>query len=615
MKKMLRFVGIAALAAVIGFGFASCEGPAGLTGTAGGTGGRGNDGAVIGPATYLSVGGANLVDGVYVVIAPDEIAIGEVGHGFYETITLTSTVAKVIESIDFNPAQVAVALVGPAFQAHSIAGGNLPINVGPGVPSVQLRLTPQAGFFANNARTSADITIRGSYGTVEFARTVRLELVVGVDKALLVERIAYAEARLAETFLQVPEAERAHGRFYATDAVRTRLQNAITAAGTNLGDARTAHGNAETRAAVVTGNNAVNGFINTLNLEISTLTTARGLAHSVDMPVTWAITGTTAGALRPIGPTPLTLTSTPVATGVEPPGVAFQWQRRADEGSDWVDIPGATGNTFILSYGRVRNGEHVRAVITHANFATRYTSHIVVGAAAAPAIALSPGSQTVYNYAADYVQVTAALTGAVTAANIVWTIVVHDNADPPQVVTTGYTIARIGNSTAVPGTGAGSLTVTGPGPMFVHFLEDVGDGYTVTLTAVYDNAETITSNAVVFTLDTAPPSLVLEFTGGGYEVDNTTEVTRTVTATVGGGVTYATLTWLIFVFVDEDALDDDEPLGEAAANAVVTLTGTGAARTVTFLAGGGDNEYIVLVTVFCEETDEDDFVYFVIDRS
>jgi len=33
MKKMLRFVGIAALAAVIGFGFASCEGPAGLTGT------------------------------------------------------------------------------------------------------------------------------------------------------------------------------------------------------------------------------------------------------------------------------------------------------------------------------------------------------------------------------------------------------------------------------------------------------------------------------------------------------------------------------------------------------------------------------------------------------
>jgi len=38
MKKMLKSFGIAAVAAVIGFGFASCEGPAGLQGTPGGPG-------------------------------------------------------------------------------------------------------------------------------------------------------------------------------------------------------------------------------------------------------------------------------------------------------------------------------------------------------------------------------------------------------------------------------------------------------------------------------------------------------------------------------------------------------------------------------------------------
>jgi len=406
MKKMLRFVGIAALTAVIGFGFASCDTGAGLTGERGPQGGQGlPEPAAPVPGAGLSLVGTTLRAGISIVDYAPNVAYTELGY-FYSTITLqnTSTVRKYIDDIDYNLAQVSVVRVeAPVVVALSFTS----IALEPG-ESVQFRIIPQAAHFTNNASNYADITIEGSYGAVTFERIVRLELTVGVDKSALEALIADAEGLLLATrVLPALAADRQHGYFYATQDAIDDLEDALEDAEEGLDDVIYYHNDAETRAEVLAGNAAVTALIGPLQLAIGTFERLRGNAHSVPMPGTFAISG---AATRAIGSE---LVVTRENTTVPPIGeITFQWQRRVGGTGDWVIIPGAPVTyTFTPTYGMVRPNDHVRAVASHINHASATTNHVAMLAPAAPA--------TVLNAISDQnVLVGQAVTVAVTGTNL-----------------------------------------------------------------------------------------------------------------------------------------------------------------------------------------------------
>jgi len=86
MKKTLRLLGITAIAAIIGFGFASCEGPAGLQGPGGGTGAAALVRVAVGGNAAASdyAGDASYLINFGSTLAPAELAVNR-------DLTITNT--------------------------------------------------------------------------------------------------------------------------------------------------------------------------------------------------------------------------------------------------------------------------------------------------------------------------------------------------------------------------------------------------------------------------------------------------------------------------------------------------------------------------------------------
>ena len=377
MKKMLRFVGIAALAAVIGFGFASCEGPAGLTGTAGAGGQPGDPGEDFRPAAGLSISGAARTDvvGVYEFVYPHNLAIGEV---FYHIITLqnNSPVDKDIVSVtstDFIVTRAADEVGGPIL---------VPLSVAPFVELEQggfarIRLTPLTGAFGDNATNTGTVTITGYYGGRSFTKTIEITLTVGVDVGVLERRRDFADALLAEIAAEpTATTSRAPGGYYVDPALRAALVLARDAVPGQLAAVNTDHGNATTRVAAADGQLVVTGHVNTLNAAITAVELGRNREPFPPMLGTWTIATTPAPALG----NAITVTI-PSGEGIPTTGFTYQWQRQV--GSVWVYIPGASARSFTLLYGAVRVGDNVRAVIGHPAHRATFTNAVVVTAPAA----------------------------------------------------------------------------------------------------------------------------------------------------------------------------------------------------------------------------------------
>jgi len=412
MKKMLRFVGIAALAAVIGFGFASCEGPAGLTGGTGPGGGQGEEGiqgppgSILSPAANLSLGGAGTVDpslGLY------RIDLGNVAHaelgddGFYHIITLSNTglVTKSFDALGLDldhfdvdwahddvqgPVVVLSLLANPALAGFDLLPGE----------TVRIRLLPRPEHFANNSRGTEEIAITGSYMGRRFSRTVAITLTAGVYAEELERLIEYAEARFApvvETPL-TPEdlALLPRGTLHATEAEKEAFQGAIDYAAEELYDVMEEFGNAATRQDAIAGQSAVSALYSGLNAAIySFFEHVVSIVPFPNVPGDWAIYSAPEPRMG------ATITVTPPTTDGVPAiaSLTFQWQRQAGGTGSWHYIPGANALSLQLR-SPVTTGDNVRLAIgghaDYQNIATDYVEVLEPLAAVEPSVALAGGN-------------------------------------------------------------------------------------------------------------------------------------------------------------------------------------------------------------------------------
>ena len=242
MKKMLRFVGIAALAAVIGFGFASCE--AG-TGSPGARGDLGPQGPAINPSFTLSLVPYLTLDTVS-LLPPNRVY--DLDFGVIPSNAAASVVEGRTRAITItNSGNVAlgfrVPLVGSHFavttaEADDTDNGNLVFNLEAGisrtiviapVPTL-MDLTSNRGLYAGT------ISITGGTLGISLVSDVNAEIVIGVDARALDAAIEVAEYYYANTVASADGEGIETGYYWATSTQLGDFRAAINAAIAAYGD-------------------------------------------------------------------------------------------------------------------------------------------------------------------------------------------------------------------------------------------------------------------------------------------------------------------------------------------------------------------------------------------
>jgi len=383
MKKMLRIVGIIALAAIIGFGFASCDTGTALQGDRGAAGNPGTPGGVFSAASDFivrSVGTSSNVAGVSEYTYSSNLAIGET---FYLIVELENdgTVDKVIsvESSDFSITRAHDNVAGIALSAGPLSATLEPDDV------VRVRLTPLGATFGDNETNTGSVTVTGTYGNNRiFERNIEITLTVGVGLDAL-EDWRDRATDLINTTTPNPANldDRTFGRYYATPGAVDGLIAARDLATSRLTAVNAAYGNATTRVTANAGQARVNPYVDAIRNAVEGFN--RGHRDRPAITATgWTVVvaGDASADIR-LGETLEVVLPPTGAPSLA--GLSFQWQRQ--EGGTWRYIPEATGQQLSLAaYGVVNVGQSVRAVVSHAEFSgTANTATVIVqGRAVSP---------------------------------------------------------------------------------------------------------------------------------------------------------------------------------------------------------------------------------------
>jgi len=202
MKKTLRLLGITAIAAIIGFGFASCEGPAGLQGPGGGTGAAALVRVEVG-GNAVAAGALDYVgDASYLINFGSTLVPAEFADSRNLTITNTGTATLPIT-------------------VHAVGAF--------GVEDEPFTLAPNASRTIIVTRPSVNTTVAQSHqSTITLSSTVTgfddIEIMarfwVGPDTAALSARIQEANDLLAEIEVNTVAANGPVGTYWATALLR-----------------------------------------------------------------------------------------------------------------------------------------------------------------------------------------------------------------------------------------------------------------------------------------------------------------------------------------------------------------------------------------------------------
>jgi len=306
MKKTLRLLGITAIAAIIGFGFASCEGQMGLQGPGGNTGAaalvRVEVGGNAAPAGVLDyVGDASYLINFGSTLVPAEFADS---RNLTITNTGTATLPITLDVITghFVVGETSFTLAPGAYRTIVVTR-----------PSVDTTVSPQP--HQSTLRLSSTVT---GFDDIEIVA----RLWVGPDTAALRARILEAQTLVTATTQAAAATAVPEGSFWATEAHFTTINGAIAAA-------VNARNTAATQAAVTSAAGDIAGAITTFRNE-HRRPGERGVIEVTPYDTTawyigYVVTPTSGAVLLPAVPVVAPATSTArfnVPTGVNTAGVS-----------------------------------------------------------------------------------------------------------------------------------------------------------------------------------------------------------------------------------------------------------------------------------------------------
>jgi len=291
MKKMLKSFGIAAVVAVIGFGFASCEGPAGSPGgrgTAGLTPPRSGDGFVV----TLGDEDCSLEAGAFFGLfsydlgnasaAEFNLTSGAARDTFVQGFSRTLTLENNSDYAKF------ITVSTPFGFDVTLEGSNIiqPVVMEPG-DTLEVTFMPTDTILGYpTMRLNTTLIITGEYARGRFERRIDLTFTMGVyaddlEAALHEANIMLLATSVAETGAGIP----ASAWFVTEAAPRTDLTTAITAAGTALTAAR-APLTPDNNATTTNAQNAANDALEDLETAMGTLRGARSAGAETLVPTT-----------------------------------------------------------------------------------------------------------------------------------------------------------------------------------------------------------------------------------------------------------------------------------------------------------------------------------------